>query len=93
MILRYTDRSKIDLTLAFEWYEKQRKGLGFDFLDCLETSLKSILKSPEMYQNVYANFRRCVVKRFPFSVFYTIEEGEIIIHSIFDSRQDPKKWP
>ena len=33
MILRYTDRSKDDVELAFEWYEKQRRGLGFDFLD------------------------------------------------------------
>ena len=34
MILRYTDRSKDDVELAFAWYEKQRRGLGFEFLDC-----------------------------------------------------------
>ena len=54
MILRYTDRSKEDVELAFEWYEKQRRGLGFDFLDCLETSLKSILNFHEIYENVYS---------------------------------------
>ena len=43
MILRYTDRSKDDIELAFAWYEKQRRGLGFDFLDCVEVSLNSIL--------------------------------------------------
>ena len=36
MILRYTDRSKDDVDLAFAWYEKQRRGLGFEFLDCVE---------------------------------------------------------
>ncbi len=93
MILRYTERSEKDVEVAFEWYEKQRRGLGFDFLDCVEASLKSILSYPEIYEIVYSNFRRCVIRRFPFSVFYTIEGDEIIIHSIFDNRQDPKKRP
>jgi len=43
MILRYTDRAKDDIELAFEWYEKQKGGLGFDFLDCIEMSLPNIL--------------------------------------------------
>lgn len=93
MILRYTDRSKDDVELAFMWYEKQRRGLGFEFLDCVEVVLDSILSFPEMYEEVYSSFRRCIVRRFPFSVFYTVEGAEIIIHSVFDNRQDPKKRP
>ena len=93
MMLRYTDRSKVDIDLTFEWYEKQRRGLGFEFLDCVEVSLKNILTFPEMYEQIYSRFRRCVVRRFPFSIFYTIEGDEIVIHSVFDNRQDPKKRP
>lgn len=36
MNLRYTSRAKDDIELAFEWYERQRRGFGFDFLDCVE---------------------------------------------------------
>ena len=43
MKLRYTDRSKDDIELAFTWYERQRKGLGFEFLDCVEASLQNII--------------------------------------------------
>lgn len=93
MILRYTDRSIVDVELAFEWYEKQRRGLGFEFLDCVELSLNNILIFPAMYEPCYSNFRRCVIRRFPFSIFYTIEDYEIVIHSVFDNRQDPKKRP
>ena len=93
MILRYTDRSKDDIDLAFAWYEKQRRGLGFEFLDCVEVSLNNIQSFPEMYEKNYSHFRRCVVRRFPFSVFYTIEGNEIVIHSVFDNRQDPEKRP
>ena len=93
MILRYTDRSKDDIEFAFRWYEIQRRGLGFDFLDCIEMSVCNILRFPEMYKISYSVFRRCVIRRFPFSIFYTIENEEIVIHSVFDNRQDTKKRP
>lgn len=92
-MLRYTKRAANDVEFAFEWYEKQRGGLGFEFLDCIELAIKGILTFPEMYQLCYSDFRRCVIRRFPFSIFYTIEEKDIIIHSVFDNRQDPGKQP
>ena len=32
MKLRYTDRAKDDIEIATLWYEKQKTGLGFEFL-------------------------------------------------------------
>ena len=93
MNLSYTERAKVDVELAFYWYEKQRDGLGFDFLDCIENGVKSILDNPKIYQINYSNFRCCVIRRFPFCIFYTIEKTEIVVHSVFDSRQSPKKAP
>lgn len=93
MKLRYTDRAKDDVELAFAWYERQRRGLGFEFLDCVENAVKSIIENPTMSRNHYSNFRGCVVRRFPFSVFYTVEESAIVVHSVFDNRQDPVKRP
>ena len=48
MKLRYTDRSKDDVEMAFAWYERQRRGLGFEFLDCVEAALQNIIDYPEM---------------------------------------------
>lgn len=93
MILRYTDRARDDLEIAFRWYEMQRRGLGFDFLDCIESSIISILDFPELFPAIYLTFRRCVIRRFPFSIFYTIESDMVVVHSIFDNRQDPEKRP
>ena len=44
MKLRYTSRARNDLIIAFEWYEKQRRGLGFEFLDTWKRSLKQFNK-------------------------------------------------
>lgn len=93
MNLRYTSRSKDDIDTAFEWYERQYSGLGFDFLDSIELSIKLIIKTPEMYRCFYSHFRGCVIRRFPFTIFYTIEGQTIVVHSVFDNRQDPDKHP
>ena len=93
MRVHYTQRARDDLDTAFEWYEKQRRGLGFEFLDCIEEAVKRIIAFPELYKVSYSNFRRCVIRRFPFSIFYTIEADGIVIHSVFDNRQDPEKRP
>jgi plasmid stabilization system protein ParE len=89
----YTDRAKDDVELAFVWYEKQRSGLGFTFLESIERALKNIIAYPEMYPMRYLEFHSCTIKRFPFSIFYTYENDEIVIHSVFDNRQDPEKKP
>jgi plasmid stabilization system protein ParE len=93
MSLRYTDRATDDLDLAFAWYERQRRGLGFDFLDCVEVAVNSILDHPEMYQVRYGTYRSCLIRRFPCSIFYTIEGKDIVVHAVFDNRQDPKRSP
>jgi hypothetical protein len=66
MKLRYTDRSKDDIELAFAWYERQRKGLGFEFLDCVEASVQNIINNPEMYQNTVFMFSWLPDKEVPF---------------------------
>ena len=93
MKVRYTDRAKDDLEISFEWYEGQRYGLGFEFLDCVEAVVETIHQMPKLYTKHHDNFRRALVRRFPFSVFYTIEKEEIVVHAIFDNRRDPARLP
>lgn len=67
MRLRYTGRAKDDIDIAFAWYEEQRYGLGFEFLVCVEASIGTILQMPKLYSKQHDNFRRALVRRFPFS--------------------------
>ena len=93
MNLRYTDNAREDLKIAFSWYEEQRHGLGLDFLDCVEATIETIVQMPKLYAIHHKIFRRALVRRFPFSVFYTIEDETIIVHAVFDNRQDPARLP
>lgn len=93
MRVRYTERAKDDLQIAFQWYESQLRGLGLEFLNCVEAVIKTIQDMPKLYAKHHADFRRALVRRFPFSIFYTIEKEEIVLHAIFDNRQDPARLP
>ncbi len=93
MRLRYTEQAKTDLNIAFAWYEQQRRGLGFEFLDCVEAVIETIQSMPEVYAYHHDHFRRALIRRFPFSIFYTVEKHELVLHAIFDNRQDPNRLP
>ena len=58
MRLRYTSRAWNDLDIAFEWYEGQRRGLGFDFLDCVEAAIETIHQMPKLYAKHHATIGR-----------------------------------
>lgn len=75
MKLLYSGRAKDDLELAFWWYEQQRYGLGHDFLDCVQACVATIIATPKLFARHHENFRRALIRRFPFAIFYTIERG------------------
>jgi plasmid stabilization system protein ParE len=81
-----------ELNDAYRWYESQKRGLGDEFLDCVDEMLNGICLMPESYAIVYRDVRRAVVRRFPYAVYYRIVSSRVIVTAIFHSRRDPKSW-
>lgn len=77
---------------AMNWYEKQRIGLGSDFLLCLEEGLVKIERTPEMFPVVYKNIRRLLIKRFPYGIFYICEKNLISVLAVFHASRNPLTW-
>jgi len=76
---------------AYNWYEKQKEGLGDQFLDELERCYKKIKDSPVSYTNIKKDFRHILLKRFPYIVIYTIHKENVIVYSVFHTSQNPLK--
>ena len=81
-----------DLADAFAWYERQSPGLGLEFLRSVEATVVSIQRHPQMYPIVLADYRRALVRRFPYVVFYEVEPERVVVYAVFHCSQDPKKW-
>ncbi|MBD2771934.1 type II toxin-antitoxin system RelE/ParE family toxin [Iningainema tapete] len=85
-------KAEQDAAEAYTWYEEQEPGLGEDFLRCVDACIQLIRRNPQMYRLVHENYRRAVVRRFPYVVFYEYLDNTIIVYSVFHSSQDPNKW-
>jgi toxin ParE1/3/4 len=81
-----------DLREAYAWYEAQRPGLGEEFFRCVDACLSRIARMPELHAIVRDNYRRALVRRFPYAVFYEHAEGITTVYAVFHCSQDPKKW-
>jgi plasmid stabilization system protein ParE len=90
MILRAKAAS--DLAKARDYYEKQRKGLGDEFLHAVNLVLDHIESMPEVPAFVHRDIRRALVRRFPFAVYYQVVDGEVVIIAVIHSHRDPKRW-
>jgi len=84
--------AQYDIDEAFIWYEKNLDNLGFEFLLSLEAAIEFIKRNPKYAGFIYKNIRSVALMRFPFSVYYLIEEEVIIILAIFHHSRNPKEW-
>ena len=81
-----------DIAEAYAWYEGRRTGLGEEFLSCVEACLEAIRRTPEMHAVVHENYRRGLVRRFPYAVFYEYAEDRVTVYAIFHTSRNPDKW-
>jgi plasmid stabilization system protein ParE len=81
-----------DVADAYSWYEDRRSGLGEEFLGCVDACIQAICRMPELHAKVHEEYRRALVRRFPYTIFYEYTGGKVIVYSIFHASRDPKKW-
>ncbi len=81
-----------DIKDAYEWYEAQRKGLGENFLLCIEEALSRASRNPAMYSVIHKEVRRILIHRFPFGVFFIEGEEDISVLAVLHARRNPKTW-
>ena len=86
--------AKADVADAYLWYEDQSLGLGMEFLRCVEVALLSIHRTPLIYPIAHETYRRVLLRRFPFALFFEIDEASArcIVYSVFHCSQAPEKW-
>jgi plasmid stabilization system protein ParE len=88
----YTPEADDDVAEAYGWYESREPGLGEDFLRCVEACVLTIQRHPQLYPVAVDEFRRALVRRFPYEIFYEVADEALVIYSVFHCSQDPEKW-
>lgn len=81
-----------DVRQAYIWYEEQRAGLGEDFLLCVEAALAAIQGNPHGFPAVHKEARRILLRRFPYAVFYVVNNQAVFVLAVFHCRRNPSNW-
>jgi plasmid stabilization system protein ParE len=77
-----------DLLAGFHFYERQNPGAGHYFLDSLIADIDSLVLHAGVHRKI-GGFFRLLSARFPFAVYYKIENDVVRIRRVLDCRRDP----
>ena len=75
-----------------QYYAQHRTAIAQAFIDAVENTIHRICESPTTWQIIDKDVRRCITRKFPYGILYTVEEDEILILAIMDCSHEPNYW-
>ena len=88
MRIKILAEAQEDLIEGFHFYEGREVGLGSYFLDCLFSDIDSLLLYAGIHQITF-EYHRCLSKRFPFAIYYSVGGDLVRVHAVLDCRRNP----
>ena len=73
---------------ARNWYEGKRVGLGEELLVEIGVTIQFLAQDPERRPDYYRGFRRALTRRFPYKIFYRLEDDRMIVFRVLHARRD-----
>lgn len=78
-----------DLISSARHYEKQRVGLGGEFLTAAEVAVEAIMAAPLRWPERNGGIRRLPLERFPFLIRYRVTADTVQFLSILHGARHP----
>ena len=88
----WTFEANADLQEARSWYENIRTELGERFAYAVEATVAAIADNPLQFPIVHRGRRRAGVRRFPYAIFFDVQEHRTVVIACFHGRRDPRRW-
>lgn len=77
---------------AQSWYEERTRGLGQEFVTCVQATIEAVRRKPDQFQRVDGDVRRALVRRFPYAILYLADPECVAIIAVFHTSRDPAVW-
>ena len=90
--VRFTSGAEEDLAAAFLWYEEQSVGLGTRLMARLDDLLARIAETPRQFPEVIPGYRRALLQRFPYGIYFSKGPGEVVVHAVLHLHRNPAHW-
>ena len=76
MRVEYHPAVEAELKEIRRHYEERSPGLGTQFIDEFERQVLSLAAAPERWRVVTADVRRCLMRRFPYIIYFRHVDAE-----------------
>lgn len=78
---------------SIEWYAIRSEQTTRNFILNVEKTIAAICLNPHQFRNEYKIFYELGVKKYPFSIIYSIDDSDkiVMITSIFHHKRNPQK--
>ncbi|HEX3582761.1 MAG TPA: type II toxin-antitoxin system RelE/ParE family toxin [Thermoanaerobaculia bacterium] len=90
--LRIRSDARNDIRSARDWYARQGPGLDARFGEELGTTLTSIEEQPLLYAVIYRDVRRAMTRRFPYAIYFVVDNDRISVLRVLHHARDPREW-
>lgn len=90
MILDVIQAAKKDVAASHRFYEKQQKGLGDYFLECILNDIAELAKTGGIHRKI-RGYHHVNPKRFQSILYYRVTGDTVTVTAIIDGRMDPTK--
>jgi plasmid stabilization system protein ParE len=87
--IKITPTAFNDLQKAIEFYNSEQKGLGKKFHTAVKLMFNQLVKVPASGSFMYDRVRYRVMNKYPYIIFYELEDNNIKIYRIFNTSQNP----
>ena len=85
-------RARNDIEDAARWYESQQPNLGGEYLDEVAAAFEKLAENAQGDPEIHRGTRRLLLQRFPFGIFYRINDNAVIVVAVMHSSRDPNNW-
>ena len=90
--IRYHSAAKAELLNEISYLEYQATGLGKRLFDEVLLAERCIQELPLSSPEVRAGIRKLVLRKFRYSLYYTIEEQSVVVLAVAHHRRAPYYW-
>lgn len=87
--LRFLPEVEEDVIAAIGWYEGKADGLGAEFLRGFYAHTALLQRTPLVFPKVHQDFRRGLLRRFPYASYYRVDGDFVIVYGAFHCARDP----
>src|SRR4051794_1816657 len=84
--------AEAEVAEAFLYFERERAGLGIEFVRAVDEAINRILAGPERWPVIRGDIRRCLTHKFKYGVVYRLRAGDLHVLAVGDLRRKPHYW-